>query len=105
MAVLEKSIVIAITRKMKKLGVDCEKSHGGLFGSAGKADLYLLVPVDYQRFPVPVYFEIKVPGKHSTPLQEAWAHRKRKYGAPVFEVHSAEEAEKIIEKIRENNHA
>ena len=98
---LESSIVKSIRDRLKKLGIDVEKTHGGLYGTGGKADLYCLIPVHYQVYPVPVYLEVKQPGKESTQLQLAWAAKKRNIGAIVAEVHSLREALEVIMDVQD----
>ncbi len=83
-------------KALKAMDCEVEKTHGGQYGTAGRADIYVLVPVAYALYPVPVYLEVKQPGKKSTPLQKAWAAKKRKVGAIVEEVHNVEEAVEVI---------
>lgn len=99
---LESSIVKSIMIALKKLGVEnvqVEKTHGGQYGTAGRADLYILVRANYQSYPVPLYAECKQVGKTSTPLQLAWARRKRAVGAVVIEASSVEDVTSVVEAI------
>lgn len=96
---LESSIVKSIMDALKKLGCDVEKTHGSQYGMGGRADIYCLVPVG-GRFPIPVYLEVKQPGKHMTPLQCAWALKKRAVGAIVEEVHSVDEALAVVTSVQ-----
>ncbi len=97
---LEASIVKSIMKNVKNIGCNVEKTHGGAYGKAGKADLYITVPVSYQSWPVSLYVEVKMPGKESTSLQKAWARNMRSFGAMVIEAHSAEEVIRIIGVLR-----
>ena len=100
---LESSIVKAIVKAVKALGCNAEKTHGGAYGKAGRADLYITVPVTYQSWPVSLYVEVKQPGKESTPLQKAWARNMRSFGCTVVEAHSVEEVVKVIRIVRDWN--
>lgn len=97
---LESSIVNAIMKAVKTLKCDVEKTHGGQYGTAGRADLYILVPTEYDGYPVPLYVEVKQPGKHSTPLQKAWAEKKRRVGAMVIEAHNVDEVTHVIRRLQ-----
>ncbi len=96
---LESSIVSGIMKAVKALGCDVEKTHGGQYGTAGRADLYVLVPTEFSQYPVPLYIECKQPGKHMTPLQIAWANKKRRVGALVMEAHDVDEVINVINDI------
>src|SRR5713226_1585691 len=97
---LEASIVKSIMRSVKNIGCNVEKTHGGAYGKAGKADLYITVPVGYQSWPVPLYVEVKQLNKHMTSLQEAWARNMREFGALVVEAHSVDEVMRAIDAVK-----
>ena len=101
---LESSIVKSIMTALKKLGVDVEKTHGGQYGTAGRADIYCLIP-EPGHWPIPLYLEVKQEKKHSTPLQLAWAAKKRKVGAIVEEVHSVEEAVFVVNSVLDGSYS
>jgi hypothetical protein len=96
---LESSIVKSIMAALKKLGCDVEKTHGSQYGMGGRADIYCLLPIP-GRFPVPIYLEVKQPGKESSDLQKAWAEKKRRVLALVVEVHSVEEALEVVTSVQ-----
>ncbi len=72
---------------------------GGMvkMGIAGTPDLLAFKPATIDR-PIGVYwFEIKSPGKKSTPIQKARQEELRSIGCKVFEIHSLEELSQAIQ--------
>jgi hypothetical protein len=70
---------------------------GGMvkMGIAGTPDLLAFRPATIDR-PIGVYwFEIKKPGKKSTPIQKARQDELRAAGCKVYEIHSLEEMQQI----------
>ena len=70
---------------------------GGLvkMGIAGTPDLLSFRPATIDR-PIQVYwFEIKKPGKKSTPIQKARQDELRAVGCKVYEIHSLEELAQV----------
>lgn len=66
----ESTLVANIMKAVRKAGCYVQKQHGSGYGRAGEPDLLILVPVGYQKYSVPLFCEVKVPGKKPTALQE-----------------------------------
>src|SRR5215212_4578308 len=64
-------------------------------GQKGNPDLMAFRPATIDR-PIQVYwFEIKKPGKKSTPIQKARQDELRAAGCKVYEIHSLEEMQQV----------
>ena len=65
-------------------------------GAVGTPDVLAFRPATIDR-PIEVYwFEIKKPGKKSTPIQKARQDELRAVGCKVYEIHSLEELSKVV---------
>ena len=73
--------VMRINSGMAKL----EKGGMIKLGIAGTPDVLAI------KYGMAYWFEIKIPGKHSTPIQKARQEELRAAGCQVYEVHSLEE--------------
>jgi hypothetical protein len=100
----EAKIVAAIRRKIKKAGGWSVKMSGDE-KMAGMPDLIVCVPASVaervedrtaDRPAQTAFVEVKVPGKHATPIQAAIIAKINAAGGRAFVVHSADEAAKVL---------
>jgi|SRR5690606_6550653 len=93
-APLESTIVASIMRWLKKQpGVKAEKTHGGMYGRAGKPDISGCV--NGRRFEI----EVKRPGNKPTKLQLKELEEWRKAGAITGVAYSLEDAKEILKDV------
>ena len=91
---LEKDIVAAILRLLKKTPCCFAwKEHGGMYGVAGIPDIIACVG---GRF---VAFEVKVPGRKLTKLQEITLQKIRDAKGQAYMVTSAAEVAAILKEM------
>lgn len=98
----ETTLTGAILRLCKSLGCHATKTHMTVYGTTGDPDIRVLVPVPGQRYAVPLFIEVKVPGKPLTPLQKKRASDLRRFGAIVLEAPTLDEVRETIQKLRGN---
>ena len=99
----ESTLVTHIRRAVERLGCSFEKRHGSVYGHGGDQDIFILVPMPHA-FPVPVFVEVKVPGKPLTPRQEKRVRDRQKWGAVAISAWSVSDVTDVIEAIREHRY-
>jgi hypothetical protein len=77
-----------------------EKRHGSVYGTAGQPDIDIVVPVDYQAYPVLVKVEAKQRGKKPDPRQQSQIRRLRRAGVVVIAVTTLDEVVETVKMIR-----
>jgi hypothetical protein len=92
---LESSLVRSVMRRLQSTpGVLARKRRGGLPGTvAGDPDVYFTYRGQH------VEVELKPPGKHPTPVQQAMLDRWRGAGAVTRVVHSVAELDALLAEL------
>lgn len=86
---LERNITTRIVELLHRVPRSfVRKMHGNRMQGGGIPDIYFTCE---QLGGKSIWFEVKQPGKHMSPLQEHTGHRLRRAGCVVIEVHSVEE--------------
>ena len=67
----------------------------------GIPDMLILVPVEYQRYAIPLFVELKAPSAHLTPLQGKMQQILCAAGAAWALVRSVETLADMVERLRE----
>ncbi len=98
---LESALVRAIRRKVVALGCACEKVHGSLYGTRGRPDLLIFVPVARLPYPIPVRVETKQRGKTPTALQRKRLRDVEKIGLVTLVASDADAVVELITILRE----
>lgn len=80
----------------------CEKRHGSVFGHRGMPDLFILVQTPRSSFAVPLFVELKAPGKTPTKLQQAMQRQLNDAGAYAITVTTLEEVVGTVRALRES---
>ena len=90
---IERSLLAAAIRRLRKLGWEFRKRHGDVFGKAGDPDLYgVYGGVHWE-------MELKTPGKEPTVLQSLRLKSWEKVGAVTFVVHTIDELERALQAV------
>jgi hypothetical protein len=87
---LERSLLHACERELKRRGITYRKRHGTAFGTKGDPDLFLL------HRGIHVEVELKRVGEQPTPLQQLRLEEWRQAGAVTAVVHTIDELRAVL---------
>lgn len=86
----------SIIKYIESMGGMARKMHGGGYGdSVGEADIIGCLPQLGGRM---IHIELKRPGLHRKPVQEATARLWEKAGALTTEAHNRKEVQEFVER-------
>ena len=92
---LEKDLVKHIMAYLKTVdSCFCWKEHGGMYGVAGLPDIICCIRGKFAGF------EVKMPGKHPTLLQQKTIDKILTAGGTAHVVRSVDEVRVIVEKLQ-----
>jgi hypothetical protein len=100
----ETTLTDTIQRAARALGCIAIKKHGSLYGRGGEADLSILVPVSYQRYPVSLFVEVKRWGNAPTERQRKRLRDLAALGSPTLVAWSVEQVVQVIGELREGSY-
>ena len=101
----ERAIVNRIMAVVRSLGCHVEKTHGSVYGEKGRPDLYIWVPVRYQRVAVPLVVEVKQPGEVPTKLQAYRLAIFARHHVETLYATTPEQVRERIERIQKGEHS
>ena len=96
----ETTLTNSIIRYLRSQGCRAWKVHMSMYGDTGQPDVEALCLVSYQEFAVPLYIEVKQPGKKPTPLQMKRIRDLNKVGACAFWTDNLQDVKNVIIMIR-----
>lgn len=87
----ESDLVSAIMTLLRTNGFYCIKLHGGPYMQPGLPDILAI------RYGRAFFFEVKLPGRKPTRIQEHVMKELREHGAPAVVVTSVDEVQEVLE--------